>query len=178
VFTSTVGLLPVEGGGTSSDPVPIQLPPDTYYWTVSYSGDASNQPSTSTCGSEVLTVARFRISPNGPFLSAQSLTLEMSCTALCRLTVTVSLPGASAAQQIARSKPRVITLARGTVTIRKRGLHRVRLRLTAAGRKFVASHKGHVTVTVSVAMTSHRHTSVVKQRLTVKIKQTSKHRQR
>jgi hypothetical protein len=158
--------------------VPTQLAPGTYYWTVSYTGDGANQSTTSTCGSEVLTVARFRISPNGPILSAQSLTLEMSCTVLCRLRVTITLPaslGASDARQNARSKALGITLARGTVTIRKRGLHRVRLHVTPAGRKFVVSHKGRVTVTVAVAMTIHGHTSVVKQLLTIKITKTRKH---
>jgi uncharacterized delta-60 repeat protein len=180
VFTSTVGLLPVEAGGTSSDPVPTQLAPGTYYWTVAYTGDSANQPTTSACGSEALTVARFWISPNGAFLSAQSLTLEMSCTVpLCtvRFTITtlaISLRASDARLKVT-SKPRVITLARGKITIRKRSLRRVRLRLTAAGRKFVASRKGRVTVTVAVATTIHGHTSVLKQRLTIKITKTRKH---
>src|SRR5581483_7965815 len=56
VFTSTRAIFPIFGGGTSSNPVPTQLAPGTYYWTVDYSGDADNQPSSSACGDEVLTV--------------------------------------------------------------------------------------------------------------------------
>ena len=56
VFTSTRFIFPIFGGGTSSDPVPTQLAAGTYYWTVDYGGDADNQPSTSPCGAEVLTV--------------------------------------------------------------------------------------------------------------------------
>src|SRR5581483_12322276 len=57
VFTSTRAIVPIFGGGTSSNPVPTQLAPGTYYWTVDYSGDADNAPSSSPCGAEVLTVA-------------------------------------------------------------------------------------------------------------------------
>src|SRR5581483_919348 len=57
VFTSTRAIFPIFGGGTSSNPVPTQLAPGTYYWTVDYSGDADNAPSSSPCGAEVLTVA-------------------------------------------------------------------------------------------------------------------------
>jgi hypothetical protein len=178
VFTSTVGLLPVEGGGTSSDPVPTQLAPGTYYWTVSYTGDSANQPSTSPCGAETLTVAAFRISPFGALISPQSLTLNMSCIVPpCTVRITISLLSplkASDASQKAKSKPPVITLARGKVTIRKHGPQTVRLRLTAAGRRFAASHNGQVTVTAAMAMTIHGHTRVVNQRLKIKIMKPSK----
>jgi uncharacterized delta-60 repeat protein len=181
VFTSTVGLLPVEGGGTSSDPVPTQLAPGTYYWTVSYSGDGANQPTTSPCGSETLTVAAFRISPFGASISAQSLTLNMGCIVLpctVRITITLLAPlTASEARQKAKTKRPVITLARGKVTIRKHGAQTVRLRLTTAGRRFAASHNGQVTVTAAVAMTIHGHNRVVNQRLKIKIRKPSKRKQ-
>jgi hypothetical protein len=170
--------LPSEGGGTSSDPVPTPLPPGTYYWTVSYSGDGANQPSTSSCGAETLTVAAFRISSFGAFMSAQSLMLNMGCTVLpCTVRITISLLApltASDARQKAKTKLPVITLARGKITIRKQGLQTVRLRLTAAGRRFAASHSGQVTVTAAVAMTIHGHTRVVNQRLKIKITKPSK----
>jgi hypothetical protein len=178
VFTSTVGLLPVEGGGTSSDPVPTTLAPGSYYWTVSYSGDGANQPTTSPCGSEVLTVAAFRISPLGASISAQSLTLNMGCTVLpCTLRITVTFvapPRARDARQKAKRKPLVVVLARGIVTIRKHGAQTVRLRLTAAGRRFAASHNGQVTVITAVAMTIHGHVRVVNQRVKIKIIKPSK----
>jgi hypothetical protein len=182
VFTSTVGLLPVEGGGTSSDPVSSQLAPGTYYWTVSYSGDSANQPTTSSCGSETLTVAAFRISPFGAFISAQSLTLNMGCIVLpctARITITLRAPlAASDARQKTKTKLPVITLARGKVTLRKHGPQTVRLRLTAAGRSFAASHHGQVTVTAAVAVTIHGHTRVVNQRLKIKIMKPSKRKTR
>jgi hypothetical protein len=149
---------------------------------VSYSGDSANQPTTSPCGAETLTVAAFRISPNAAVISSQSLTLAMSCTALpCTVRITISLIApltTSNTRQKAKSKPPVITLAHGRVTIRKHGAQKVRLRLTAAGRRFVASHNGQVTVTAAVAMTIHGHNRVARQRLKIKIMKPSKRKTR
>jgi hypothetical protein len=51
------GASAVTGGVVAaSKPVTVPLSAGTYYWQAEYSGDASNQPSTSVCGSEVLTV--------------------------------------------------------------------------------------------------------------------------
>jgi hypothetical protein len=98
---------------------------------------------------------------------------------MVRITITLPVPLAiSDVRQNGKNKPRVITLARGRVTIRKHGAQTVSLRLTAAGRKFVASHKGRVTATVAVAMTIHGHARVVKQRLRIKITKASNHQQR
>lgn len=44
-------------GGTAPPSSPQTLGPGTYYWQASYSGDASNNASTSECGAEVLTVS-------------------------------------------------------------------------------------------------------------------------
>ncbi len=186
VFTSTKTLSPLGDADfsfpadISSSPVPTTLAPGTYYWTVSYSGDLANQPSTSPCGSETLTVAPFSISAQAAVVSTQTLALTMSCTApLCtvRITVTrVALLAASDARQKAKRKPPVATLARGTVTIR-RGAKTVRLQLTPAGRKFVASHNGQVPVDVAVAMTIAGHRRVVNQHIRLKIKKASKRKQ-
>jgi hypothetical protein len=182
VFTSTRAIFPIFAGGTSSNPVPTQLAPGTYYWTVSYSGDSDNQPSTSPCGSETLTVQPARILPYGAFLSNQALTHNMSCIVLpCTASVTITLPAAllaSDARQNGNSKPPLVTLARGSVTIKKHGAQTVRLSLTAAGRRFVASHNGKVTVTAAVAITSAGHTTVARQRLKIKIMKPSRRQQR
>jgi hypothetical protein len=54
----------------------------------------------------------------------------------------------------------------------------VRLRVTAAGRSFVASHNDRVTVIAAMAMRIAGHTTTVKQRLKIKIAKTSKPRRR
>jgi hypothetical protein len=43
--------------GVPGASAPVKLGADTYYWQVSYSGNATNTASTSACGSEVLVVA-------------------------------------------------------------------------------------------------------------------------
>jgi hypothetical protein len=164
-----------------SDPVTQVLGRGTYYWTAAYSGDIANAPSTSPCGAETLTVAPLRISPYGALISTQALTLTMGCTAppcTVRITITLLAPlTASDARRKAKSKPPVITLAGGKVTIRKDGPRTVRLRLTAAGRRFVASHHGQVTVNAALAITVHGHTRVINQRLKIKIITASKRKQ-
>jgi hypothetical protein len=178
VFTSTRAIFPISAGGASSNPVPTQLAPGTYYWTVSYSGDSDNQPTASVCGSETLTVQPARILSYGAFLSAQAMTLNMSCVVLpCTARVTITLPAglrASAGQAGKRKRP-VVTLARGRVTIRKHGAQTVRLSPTAAGRRFAASHNGRVTVSAAVTITSAGHTTVARQRLKIKIMRRTKH---
>jgi hypothetical protein len=183
VFTSGTrvygGMFGPRGGASGMLP---HESPGTYYWKVDYTGDSSYLPSTSPCGSETLTVAPFRISPYGRLISTQSLTLTMSCTTPpCAVRITITVPAplrAGDARQKAKSKPPVIAVARGKVTIRERGAQTVQLRLTAAGRRFVASRSGQVTVNVAMAMTIRGHTRVLNQRLKLKIRKPSKRKQR
>jgi hypothetical protein len=179
VFTSTQTLLAVFGGGTSSQPVPSTLAPGTYFWTVVYSGDSANQPSTSPCGFETLTIAGpLLVSPGATSVSLNLAALGISCTTVpCTVAVTITRPPflrADVTRQNGKSQPPRATLATGTVTIRKHGAQMVRLRLTAAGRRFVASHKGRVTLNATVAITVHGHTAVVKRHLTIKIAKPSR----
>jgi hypothetical protein len=167
--------------GWNSGDLP-QEPPGTYYWTVAYEGDSSNLPSSTACGDQTLTVLPFRISPYGGLISNQALTLTMGCTVPpCTVRITITLNArlrAGDARQKAKSKPPVITLARGKVTIRKHGTQTVQLRLTAAGRRFVASHNGQVTVNAALAMTIRGHATVLNQRLKLKLRKPSTRKQR
>lgn len=54
------------GGGVVGGSNPLTLGPGVYYWQATYSGDVNNQPSTSTCGSEKLTVAAVEHPKEGP----------------------------------------------------------------------------------------------------------------
>jgi hypothetical protein len=50
---------PVDGNGTYSSPAVPAATPGTYRWTVSYGGDANNNPvPTTACGSETVTVTK------------------------------------------------------------------------------------------------------------------------
>jgi hypothetical protein len=161
----------LEASVATSAPVG-QLAPGTYYWYVRYFGDISYRATNLLpCGSQRFTVT----SPiSGPAVStATAVTLPLTCpVAVCRLriTMTVRAPAlAIDARKTGKRKPPVITLAGGTVTIRKRAKQQVTLRLTSAGRKFVASHHGRVTVTAKIATTINGHTRTLTRRLTLKI---------
>jgi hypothetical protein len=58
----TVGVSAGVVGGSN----PETLQPGVYYWRAAYSGDVNNQPSTSTCGKEVLTVSAIEHPLEGP----------------------------------------------------------------------------------------------------------------
>jgi hypothetical protein len=83
------------------------------------------------------------------------------------LRATITRPPALSAT--ATTKPGVVTLASGRVTLRRGGAKTVRLHLTAAGRRFAVSHHGKITLIAAVAVTVRGHTSVVKERLTTTI---------
>jgi len=52
--------------GVVSGSTPETLPPGTYYWQATYSGDVNNQPSATKCGDEVLTVSAGQHNAEGP----------------------------------------------------------------------------------------------------------------
>jgi hypothetical protein len=149
------------------------LPSGTYYWLVAYSGDSHNQPSASRCGDETLTVSSPPYIGGLAFSSRTAVTLAVSCpVALCKVRITITTPAlltATDARSRGKSKPPVITLARGTVTIRKHGARKATLRLTSAGRRFIASHHGRLTVTATIAAFIHGHTRTLTGGLTLKI---------
>jgi hypothetical protein len=182
VFTSTASVKNIGlgvGSISSSDPVGIVLASGTYYWTAVYSGNVRLPSSASPCGAETLMVMPplWSLTPSA-VVTFRAVTLTLGCTTVpCTLTVKITVPAglqASPARKHRKTKPPVITLARGTVTIRKHGPHPVRLRLTAAGRRLITAHRGHLTVNVLIAMTSRGHTTAVSQRITIKITKTRK----
>jgi hypothetical protein len=69
---STGAELPITTPGTLPDSAPVALATGTYYPVASYSGDAGNNSSASTCGAEVLTVASAAPTPTTLDVSAAS----------------------------------------------------------------------------------------------------------
>jgi Bacterial Ig-like domain (group 3) len=68
------------------------LPAGTYYWQAVYSGDSSNQPSTSTCGAEVETIAGLTTSLSGDGKTGEILEVQEEEP----VTDTATLHGATA----------------------------------------------------------------------------------
>jgi hypothetical protein len=181
VFRSDNALtgLPTGTSEATSDPVG-QLPPGSYGWEVAYLGDISYDVTTLGC-QRGLTVS----SPiSGPaFSTATAVTLPLTCPlSVCKLRVTMTVPGPALAVDARKStgkrKPPVITLAQGTVTIRKHGPQRATLRLTSAGRRYIAAHHGRLTVTATIATTINGRHKVLKQHLMLKIARPTIGRQR
>ena len=151
--TATVAL----GKAAPSAPVTTALATGKYYWQASYSGNTTNLPSESTCGSEVLTVTPAATVGGSGTSTSSSLTFTISCAAACTVTVTVELPTASAARK-SKKKPKPVTLAKGTFTLPNGGTKKLTLHLTKAGRKVFAAHHGRLSASVLLSETIDGHT--------------------
>jgi hypothetical protein len=179
VFRSDKNLtsLPPLTSIATSDPVG-QLAPGTYGWVVAYPDDISYDAVTTSC-QRGLTVT----SPlSGPaFSTATAVTVPLTCPlAVCKLRVTITVPGPALAfdgRTSGKRKPQVITLARGIVTIRKRGPQRGTLRLTSAGRRYLARHHRRLTATATIATTINGRHKLLKQRLVLEIAKPAKRSQ-
>jgi hypothetical protein len=175
VFVSTNPVSAASNAIADSDVVP---------WEDYYNGDISYGAATTACA-DAIGIGGQRLivtSPIGGPASSGGTTvaLRLSCpVAVCRfrVSVTAALPLAADARHRGKRNPPVITLARGTVTIRRGDAQQVTLRLTSAGRRFVASHHGRVTATATIATTINGHTSVLKSRLTLRIAKPGKPKQ-
>jgi hypothetical protein len=157
VFTSTKA---VAGGiAPASDGVPKPLAAGTYYWLAGYSGDASNAPSTSGCGSEVLTVTPIVTIGGRATISARGVNVNIDCVvAPCAGTVTITTPtkpaGRAPDARAATSRATTVTLATQRYTLRKAGTKKLKVRLTKAGKRFLRADHGHVQATITVSQTT------------------------
>jgi hypothetical protein len=139
------------GKAAASAPVTSVLAAGSYYWQVTYSGDANNQPSSSSCGSEVLTVIGPATAGEGATSTGKSVTLSVNCASFpCTITITLTAPETVIikAARVAKKKkkPKKITLATGTFTLHKAG--KVTLHLSKAGRKLLAAHHGRLSASL------------------------------
>jgi len=166
------GTQPVSGGaGGASSPVTSALSPGTYYWQASYSGNAGsilgagNAPSVSGCGSEKLTMSPATTLGGGGSSSGGSVTITVSCAVTpCTVTVTITIDPPShttravAAKKKGKKKPKIVTIAKGTVKIRKHGKRQISIKLTKAGKKLLKKDHGHLKakLLVSTKVDGHR----------------------
>jgi IgGFc binding protein/Bacterial Ig-like domain (group 1) len=96
---STPGTLPASGAVTLSTP-------GTYYWTASYSGDASNLASSSSCGSETVAVSSV----------ATPTSLATTLTGGARTGTAITVPAGTAVTDSATLSGTSAATATGTVT--------------------------------------------------------------
>ena len=145
------------GVAAASLGVTTSLAPGKYYWQATYSGNAGtlagggNAPGVSTCGSEVLTVTAAATLGGSGSSNGSTVTITVSCAVTpCTVTVTITIDPpattASAARVSAdkkkKAKTKTITLASGTFKIKKKGKAELAVKLSKAGKKYLATHHG------------------------------------
>jgi hypothetical protein len=163
---------PVSGGAVpASAPITTALAPGKYYWQASYGGDSANASSTSACGSEVLTVA----DPNAIAPTATSdgtdLTVGLSCANVpCAVDVGLTTPeaGAATASVAKKAKPKTISLGKGKFKIKKKGVRKLTVKLSARGRKFLTG-KSKAKIGIAVTEKIGGHAFVTKRDVSVKV---------
>jgi hypothetical protein len=177
VFKSTAAV--ASGKATASAGITTALSTGKYYWQATYGGNASsgstagNDASTSSCGSEVLTVVPPATIGGSGTSTSTTVTLTITCAAACTVTVTIELPTASAARK-GKKKPKPLTLATGTFTLPNGGTKKLTLHLTKTGRKIFAAHRGRLKATLLLSQKIDGHTILSTK--TLKITPSSSHR--
>jgi hypothetical protein len=103
-----------------------------------------------------------------------TVTVTVTCTSLpCTVTITITSSTVTvhtSSVALKKNKPKNVTLAKGKFTITKSGAHKLSVKLTAAGKKFLASKKGHIKVGSTITETVAKHTKVITRNLSLTIK--------
>lgn len=101
-----------------------------------------------------------------------TITVTVTCSSLpCTITITITSSTVIVQKASASlKKAKAVILARGRFRITKGGARKLAVKLTPAGKKFLAAKKGHVKVGSVVAETVARHTQVTRRNLTLTVK--------
>ncbi len=115
----------------------------------------------------------------GATTNGSTVTVDITCASYpCTITITLTAPEtvvvnahtARVAAKKGKKKPKIITLGKGKFTITKAGGKKLSVKLSGAGKKFLASRKGHVKITGLFAETLQKQTTQTKRTLTLAIK--------
>ncbi len=149
------GTVNVAGGDVpASDAVAAALKPGTYYWQASFSGNLANQPSTSACGSEKLTVAPVQVAPSAP-ASPSGVTLTITCASACTVNVTID----SGVVSVARAGDKRTSsrkLGTGSLKLGKAGKGKLHVSLTSYGQKLLKKDHDKLTTTLLLKVRADR----------------------
>jgi hypothetical protein len=151
------GAAEADGTATIADDSSVGLAPGKYYWKATYGGNATNLPSASTCGSEVLTVTPAATIESKGESTSTTVTLTITCASTpCTVTITITVPSSSGKASSARKskkhpKTTIVTLGTGTFTLKSKGPHRLTVHLSKAGKKLLAADHGRLTAKILVA---------------------------
>lgn len=112
----------------------------------------------------------------GATSNGSTVTLNVTCASFpCTVTITLTAPEtvvvnahtAAVAAKKGKKKTKIVTLGKGKFTITKRGGKRLAVKLSGAGKKFLASKKGHIKISGLFTETVQKHTTQTKRTLTL-----------
>jgi hypothetical protein len=141
----------VSAGVAGAVSVLSPLSPGKYYWRAAYAGNSTNDASASTCGSEVLTVTPATSIGGSGSSDGSTVTITVTCAVTpCTVTVTITIDPPATTASVARvsaekkkkPKGKTITLGSGIFKIKKKGKHELAVKLSKAGKKYLAAHHG------------------------------------
>lgn len=108
--------------------------------------------------------------------NGSTVTVNVTCASFpCTVTITLTAPEtvvvnahtAAVAAKKGKKKTKIVTLGKGKFTITKSGGKRLAVKLSGAGKKFLASKKGHVKINGVFSETVQKHTTQTKRTLTL-----------
>jgi hypothetical protein len=115
----------------------------------------------------------------GATSNGSTVTLDVTCAAYpCTITITLTAPEtvvvnahtARVPLKKGKKRTKIITLGKGKFTLTKAGGKKPSVKLSGAGKKFLASRKGHVKISGLFSETLEKHTTQTKRTLTLALK--------
>jgi hypothetical protein len=111
--------------------------------------------------------------------TGSTVTVNVTCASFpCTISITLTAPEtvvvnahtAAVAAKKGKTKTKIVTLGKGRFTITKAGAKKLSVKLSGAGKRFLASRKGHVKISGLISETVQKHTTQTKRTLTLAIK--------
>jgi hypothetical protein len=119
----------------------------------------------------------------GATTDGSTVTVNVTCASFpCTVTITLTAPEtvvvnahtAAVAAKKGKKKTKIVTLGKGKFTITKAGGKKLTVKLSGAGKKFLASKHGHIKISGLFAETVQKRTTKTKRTLTLTIKPAKK----
>jgi hypothetical protein len=119
----------------------------------------------------------------GATSNGSTVTVNVTCAAFpCTIAITLTAPEtvvvnahtAVVAAKKGKKKTKIVTLGKGKFTISTKGSKKLSVKLSGAGKKFLAARKGHVKISGLFAETVQKHTTQTKRNLTLTLKPAKK----
>lgn len=111
--------------------------------------------------------------------NGSTVTVDLTCASFpCTVTITLTAPEtvvvnahtARVGLKKGKTRTKIITLGKGKFTLTKGGGKKLSVKLSGAGKKFLASKKGHLKINGLFSETVQKHTTQTKRTLTLALK--------